>query len=514
MTKHEFANLRIPIEADNPAIIRNNDLCIKCGQCLQVCKNEIAIGRLYDLTSTNDMAICIHCGQCANICPVNAITERKEFDFVRKEIQDPDKIVIFSTSPSVRVGLGEEFNLPAGSFVEGKMVTALRLLGADFVLDTNFSADLTIMEEASELVERITKKNKPLPQFTSCCPAWVKFAETFYPQILPHISSAKSPIGMQGPTIKTFFAQLNHLDSKKIVNVAVTPCTAKKFEIRRSEMIASANYLNEPELHDMDYVITTRELAQWLREEGIDFNALMDSDYDEFMGIASGSGVIFGNTGGVMEAAARTAYYLITGENPPSDFMTLQSVRGMDGIREATVTIDHIPLKLAIVHGTENVRQLIEAWQAGEKQYDFVEVMTCRGGCIGGGGQPKANPITDEIRNARIKSLYHKDHHMTLRFSHENPEIKKTYTGFYHAPLSELAEKLLHTTYLDRSNDLGPLGIIKTKTSVEAKPANLATSTKQYRCTICGYIHEGEIPDDFTCPLCGVPKDLFEEVKH
>lgn len=216
MTKHEFANLRIPIEADNPAIIRNNDLCIKCGQCLQVCKNEIAVGRLYDLTSTNDMAICIHCGQCANICPVNAITERKEFDFVRKEIQDPDKIVIFSTSPSVRVGLGEEFNLPAGSFVEGKMVTALRLLGADFVLDTNFSADLTIMEEASELVERITKKNKPLPQFTSCCPAWVKFAETFYPQILPHISSAKSPIGMQGPTIKTFFAQLNHLDSKKL----------------------------------------------------------------------------------------------------------------------------------------------------------------------------------------------------------------------------------------------------------------------------------------------------------
>lgn len=232
MSKHQFSSIRIPIEPDNPAIIRDDQLCIKCGQCRQVCEKEIAVGRLYDLTSTQDTAICIHCGQCANICPVNAITERKEYEQVRLAINDPDKIVIFSTSPSVRVGLGEEFLMPYGSFVEGKMVAALRALGADYVLDTNFSADLTIMEEASELVERITKQTKPLPQFTSCCPAWVKFAETFYPAILPHISTAKSPIGMQGPTIKTFFAKLNDLDSKKNHQRSSYPMYSK--EIRDS----------------------------------------------------------------------------------------------------------------------------------------------------------------------------------------------------------------------------------------------------------------------------------------
>lgn len=512
MSKHQFSSIRIPIEPDNPAIIRDDQLCIKCGQCRQVCEKEIAVGRLYDLTSTQDTAICIHCGQCANICPVNAITERKEYEQVRLAINDPDKIVIFSTSPSVRVGLGEEFLMPYGSFVEGKMVAALRALGADYVLDTNFSADLTIMEEASELVKRITKQTKPLPQFTSCCPAWVKFAETFYPAILPHISTAKSPIGMQGPTIKTFFAKLNDLDSKKIINVAVTPCTAKKFEIRRPEMKAAADYLNTPELRDMDYVITTRELAQWLKEEKIDFAALDDADYDTFMGAASGAGVIFGNTGGVMEAAARTAYYFITGENPPADFMNLQPVRGMDGIREAKVTIADVPLRLAIVHGTENARQLIESWQKGETTYDFVEVMTCRGGCIGGGGQPKAMPMTDEIRTARINALYAKDSQMTLRLSHENPDIKKAYKEFYASPLSELAEALLHTDYIDRSSDLGEAGIIAATEQIAQDSATPRQSQTQYRCTICGYIHDGDLPDGFICPTCGVPKELFEAV--
>ena len=385
-------------------------------------------------------------------------------------------------------------------------------IGKGSVLDTNFSADLTIMEEASELVKRITKQTKPLPQFTSCCPAWVKFAETFYPAILPHISTAKSPIGMQGPTIKTFFAKLNDLDSKKIINVAVTPCTAKKFEIRRPEMKAAADYLNTPELRDMDYVITTRELAQWLKEEKIDFAALDDADYDTFMGAASGAGVIFGNTGGVMEAAARTAYYFITGENPPADFMNLQPVRGMDGIREAKVTIADVPLRLAIVHGTENARQLIESWQKGETTYDFVEVMTCRCGCIGGGGQPKAMPMTDEIRTARINALYAKDSQMTLRLSHENPDIKKAYKEFYASPLSELAEALLHTDYIDRSSDLGEAGIIAATEQIAQDSATPRQSQTQYRCTICGYIHDGDLPDGFICPTCGVPKELFEAV--
>ena len=222
MSKHLFAELRIPIEPDNPAIMRNEETCIKCGACRQVCEREIAVGRLYDLSSTGDAAICVHCGQCANVCPPASITEVWEYPAVREAIRDPEKVVVFSTSPSVRVGLGEEFGLPAGAFVEGQMVAALRVLGADYVLDTNFAADLTIMEEASELVERVTGGSKPLPQFTSCCPAWVKFAETFYPEMLPHISSAKSPIGMQGPTIKTWFAQKHGIDPAKIVNVALT----------------------------------------------------------------------------------------------------------------------------------------------------------------------------------------------------------------------------------------------------------------------------------------------------
>lgn len=511
MSKHPFVEIRIPIEGDNPAIQRDESKCIKCGNCRRVCEQEIAVGRLYDLASTGDTAICIHCGQCANACPVDSITEVWEYPAVREAIHDPDKVVIFSTSPSVRVGLGESFGMPAGSFVEGQMVAALRALGADYVLDTNFSADLTILEEASELVERVTKKTKPLPQFTSCCPAWVKFAETFYPEILPHISSAKSPIGMQGPTIKTFFAVRMGIDPANIVNVAVTPCTAKKFEIRRPEMAAAAKVTGIDGMRDMDHVITTRELARWLKEEGIDFNALPESEYDTLMGAASGAGVIFGNTGGVMEAAARTAYYLVTGENPPADYLQLAPVRGMDGIRTAKVEIAGVPLTLAVVHGTNNAKALIEDWKAGKGNYDFVEVMTCRGGCIGGGGQPKTEiPMSDEVRKARIASLYAKDGSMELRYSHENPDIKRVYEEFYGAPLSEKAEEMLHTTYGSRAADLGPAGMVEKP--LETPAAAPSAGTKRWKCTICGYIHEGEEPPA-ECPICHVPASLFEEMK-
>lgn len=515
MSKHEFADVRIPIEKDNPAIMRNEELCIKCGNCRRVCEQEIAVGRLYDLVSTGDTAVCIHCGQCANVCPVNSITEVYEYEKVKEAVKDPDKVVIFSTSPSVRVGLGEEFGLPAGSFVEGSMVGALRALGGDYVLDTNFAADLTIMEEASELVERVTKKSKPLPQFTSCCPAWVKFAETFYPEILPHISSAKSPIGMQGPTIKTYFAKERGIDPEKIVNVAVTPCTAKKFEIRRPEMNDSADYLGQPELRDMDHVITTRELAKWIREEGINFHTLKLSEYDKLMGAASGAGVIFGNTGGVMEAAARTAYFLITGENPPEDYLHLEPVRGMEGIKEAQVEIAGVPLRLAVIHGTANARKLIEDWQAGNSTYDFVEVMTCRGGCIGGGGQPKTEvPMTDQIREYRIAGLYSKDSGMKLRYSHENPDIIRVYKEFYIEPLSERAEKMLHTAYNSRKDDLGPAGMVeKPLTGVEEQGSGSTekSAAKKWKCKVCGYIHEGDQPPE-KCPVCQVPAEQFEEI--
>lgn len=524
---HKYTEIRIPIEADNPAIQRHEDLCIKCGQCRQVCEREIGVGRLYDLVSTKDTAICIHCGQCANVCPVNSITEVYEYGEVKEAIKDPDKIVIFSTSPSVRVGLGETFGMAPGSFVEGKMVAALRALGADYVLDTNFSADLTIMEEASELVERITEKKKPLPQFTSCCPAWVKFAETFYPELLPNISSAKSPIGMQGPTIKTYFAKKNNIDPKKIVNVAVTPCTAKKFEIRRGEMNISAKANGSEGMRDMDHVITTRELAMWLKEEGIDIGNLEDEAYDSLMGPASGAGVIFGNTGGVMEAAARTAYYLVTGENPPSDYLRLEPVRGMEGVREATVEMGGLPIRLAVIHGTENARTFIEQMKKEDKSYDFIEVMTCKGGCIGGGGQPKTQvPMTDEVRKARIESLYAKDAKMTLRYSHENPDIKRVYSEFYGNPLSQAAEEMLHTSYYSRAEDLGPEGMVLkefTKPAWEQdKENNEANQEKEekenktmakFRCTVCGYIHEGENPPA-ACPVCKVGPEKFEKLEE
>ncbi|MGL4982180.1 MAG: [FeFe] hydrogenase, group A [Treponemataceae bacterium] len=462
MSKHEFLEARIPIEKDNPSIMRDEDLCVKCGNCRRVCEQDIAVGRLYDMESTADKAICIHCGQCANVCPVDSITEKYDYQLVKQALKDSNKIVIFSTSPSVRVALGEEFGMQSGAFVEGKMVASLRSLGADYVLDTNFAADLTIMEEAHELVERITKKNKVLPQFTSCCPAWVKFVETFYPSMNFNVSTAKSPIGMQGPTIKTFFAKQKGIDAKKIVSVALTPCTAKKFEILRPEMNDSGDYLEMPEIRDMDYVITTRELAKWLKEENINFATLNDSDYDTLMGSASGAGAIFGNTGGVMEAAVRTAAAVITGKNPDLDFISFTNVRGMDGIRSATIELNGIPLRLAVIHGTDNAKKVLDDITQGKIDYDFIEVMTCRGGCIGGGGQPKViMPIDDEVRNARIKALYQKDKNMSLRFSHDNPDIKRVYDEFYGKPLSELAEKMLHTSYTDRSSDLGSKGMVE-----------------------------------------------------
>ena len=498
MSKHLSTSVRVPIEADNPSIVRNESLCVKCGQCRNVCTSPIGVLGTYALEQTGDRAICIHCGQCANVCPVGSITEVYEYPEVKAAVEDKDKIVIVSTSPSVRVALGEEFGLPKGAFVQGKMVALLRALGVDYVLDTNFAADLTIVEEASELLARITgATDKPLPQFTSCCPAWVKFAETYYPELLPHISTAKSPIGMQGPTIKTYFAQKMGIDPRKIVNVALTPCTAKKFEIRREEMNAAGQKLDIPELMDMDNVITTRELALWAKEAGIDFVSLEDSDFDKLMGEASGAGVIFGNTGGVMEAALRTAYAYFTGEQPPKEMLKLEPVRGYDGLREASVELAGRVINVAVVHGTENVRKLIAA---GIEKYHFIEVMTCPGGCIGGGGQPKDFAYdADAARKARIEGLYERDAEMELHLSHENKEIQQLYQEFYDAPLSELAESMLHTTYQDRSADLTK-GARKKMT--------------KWKCSICGYIYEGEeLPADFVCPICKQGADKFVKIE-
>lgn len=544
MGKHLSESIRVPIEADNPAIRRIENLCIKCGQCRDICRDYISVLGYYDLSKTNDTAVCIHCGQCANVCPVSSITETPEMDAVIAAAKDPDKVLIVSTSPSVRVSLGEAFGMQRGSFVEGKMIALLRKLGADYVLDTNFAADMTIVEEASELVERLTTHNKPLPQFTSCCPAWVKFAEIYYPELLPNISSAKSPIGMQGPTIKTYFAKKMGIDPKKIVNVALTPCTAKKFEIRRGEMNASARYLDLPGLRDMDHVITTRELADWAKKADIDFSTLEDSKFDKLMGEASGAGVIFGNTGGVMEAAVRTAYEFVTHEPAPKELYTLEPVRGMQETREAAVEIGTLRLQLAVIYGTSNVRRFLSMAKESGKHYDFIEVMTCPGGCIGGGGQPKAD--VEERRtmvDSRIESLYKRDAQMKLRKSHENPELKQLYEEFYRKPLSPIAEEMLHTSYTDRSGLLGEdAGKYKTLLTfdvdgAEAKNGAAAffgeetgknarsegtddyeevttpgSVTRKWKCRVCGYIYEGDNPPA-ECPICHMDSSYFDEIE-
>lgn len=504
---HQFTDIRVPIEKDNPAVLRIEGLCIKCGKCKEVCQKMIGVAGCYDLEKTGNKAICVHCGQCANVCPTGAITQRNSYLSVTREILNSTKKVVFMTSPSVRVALGEEFGLIPGSYVEGQMVAALRKLGGDFVFDTTFAADLTIMEEASELIDRVTN-DKPLPQYTSCCPAWVRFAETYYPEILPNISSSKSPISMFGPTVKTYFASKEKINPKDIITVAITPCTAKKAEIQREEMIDASIFHQEESYPDVDYVITTRELGAWMKSENIDINDLKEENYDSLMPRGSGAGIIFGNTGGVMEAALRTAYYMITGNQPPVDLLTYAPVRGLEEMKTAEVKINDLTIKVGVIHGLANIRQFLA--REDVNSYHFVEVMTCRGGCIGGGGQPKANIGQDieEIRKQRIQGLYDKDNGINLRNSHDNPELKKLYEEFYKQPSSILAKELLHTSYHPRDDLKEEASIYHYQESTSKKQENGVT----YTCSICGYIYQGDITlelNDYVCPICNVPKDLF-----
>ena len=449
MSKHLSPEVRVPIDKENVSIFREESRCIKCGQCRDMCRDYIGVLGTYDLLRTGDRAICINCGQCANVCPVDSITERDESPQVREAIADPNKVVVVSTSPAVRASLGEEFGMEPGAFVEGKMVALLRALGADYVLDTNFAADLTIVEEASELIRRITQKDRPLPQFTSCCPGWVHFAEIYAPELLPHLSTAKSPIGMQGPTVKTYFAQKMGLDPNQIVHVTLTPCTAKKFEVRREEMHAAADYHGANGMRDTDQVMTTRELARWAKAEGIDWNALEDSAYDSLMGKASGAGVIFGNTGGVMEAALRTVVEIVTGgEMKPLEF---HEVRGMAGIKEAIYDLPGKTVKVCVASGLHNAKQVLDGLKSGELDYDFVEFMACPGGCINGGGQPlqpaDVRSFTD-IKGLRAAALYQQDETMIFRKSHENPFVQTIYKDYLGEPGSHKAHELLHCTYV------------------------------------------------------------------
>lgn len=451
-SSHEHIDKRVPINKDSLSINRDNEKCILCGNCKSVCQFKQGVYGNYNLEKTNDRAICIDCGQCSLVCPTKAIDIKKDYQKVRDILKDKDKIVIFQTSPSIRVSLGEEFDMKPGTMVEQKIVSALKKLGANYVFDTTFGADLTIMEEANELVDRI-KNKKTIPMFTSCCPAWVRFVELFYPKYLENLSTCKSPISMQGAIIKTYFASKMNLDPSKIVNVAITPCTAKKAEIKRKEMNSSATFNNNSDLRDMDYIVTVRELAEWLKEEQINFEELPNTVYDSPLARGTGSGIIFGNSGGVMEAAVRTAYNILTGK----DIETLEfnEVRGLESIKEASININGTNLKLAVVSGTENARKLIEKMEQEQKSYDFIEVMACPGGCIAGGGQPKVDMmLQQEVKKERTNTLYEEDHHSKLRYSHENPEILKLYEEFLIKPLGIKSKALLHTTYESRILEL------------------------------------------------------------
>lgn len=422
----------IYIAKDNLAIERIEEKCIDCGICTNTCRQR------ENIENTSTKSLCINCGQCVQTCPVGAIIPKQDKNKLKEAIKNK-KVCIAYTSPSVRVALGDEFGMEYGEFVQGKLVTALRKIGFKYVLDVTFAADLTIMEEANELVERV-KNNGVLPMFTSCCPSWVKYAEIFYPEILDHISTCKSPIGMQGQIVKNYFIQKHNLNKEDVFCVAITPCTAKKYEISRKEIDGT------------DLVITTKELADIIKEEKIDFANLEDGNYDSLLQEASGAGMIFGNTGGVMEAALRTAYYILTGKELDKEKIEFKEVRGMQNVKEATININGINLNIAIIHKMSSAIPILEQVKNGTSKYHYIEIMNCVGGCIGGGGQPKFKLGEEiQIKEKRIESLYNRDRKDQIRCSHQNPEIIKLYEEFLEKPLSKKSKELLHTTYEDKS---------------------------------------------------------------
>lgn len=456
----EFPGERIikTIDELSPSIVRDNNKCILCRRCVAACAKtqgvyaigmqnrgfKTQIGSEFG-KSLNEVA-CINCGQCIAACPTGALTEKDATKEVWAALNDPDKYVVFQTAPAVRVAIGEEFGMPIGTRCTGKMVSAIRRLGADKVFDVDFAADLTIMEEGTELLNRI-KNGGVLPMITSCSPGWIKYCETFYPDFIPNLSTCKSPNQMQGAVTKTYFAKQNDLDPRDIYVVSVMPCTAKKFEIARPEF-------GRDGYRDVDANLTTRELARMIRQAGLDFVHLPEEEFDDMLGESTGAGVIFGVTGGVMEAALRTVVDVLTGKDMPR--LEYADVRGLEGIKEATVSVNGTDINVAIVHGTANAAKLLNAIRAGEKTYHFIEVMGCPGGCVTGGGQPIVDARTRyyvDPRAARAAATYSEDESMAIRKSHKNPAIQKLYAEFLGEPNSHIAHELLHTTYVDRSKE-------------------------------------------------------------
>jgi iron-only hydrogenase group A len=453
------------VDESTPALVRDTAKCVLCRRCVTVCNDIQGVGGLFPqnrgfdtvvgpaFCSDLDDIVCVQCGQCGAVCPVGAISERDQIAEVFAALDDPTKTVVVQTAPAIRAALGECFGYAPGTLVTGKMVTALRRLGFDAVFDTNFTADLTIIEEGTELLTRlkkalVDKADVALPMFTSCSPGWIKFIEYFYPDMLPNVSTCKSPQQMFGAIAKTYYAKKIGKKPEDMVVVSVMPCTAKKFECQRPEM-------NDSGVQDVDIVLTTRELGRMIKQAGIDFDSLADGVQDSPIGLSSGAADIFANTGGVMEAALRTVYEIVTGKPFPFANLHVEPVAGLEGVKEASVTFEEtvpewsflkgVTAKVAVAHGLGNARSIIERVRAGTAQLHFIEVMTCPGGCIGGGGQPRMT--TNEVRKARIGAIYKEDEGKELRKSHENPDVKKIYEEFLGQPLGEVSHHLLHTHY-------------------------------------------------------------------
>lgn len=456
------------IDTSSKSVVRDMNKCILCRRCIRTCQDFQGVGALEAANRGIDTeiqtfldhplgdAICINCGQCINRCPTGALREKDRTAEVWEALDNPQKVVVIQTAPAPRAAIGEEFGLPPGTSVTKKLNTALKMVGFDYVFDTNFAADLTIMEEGTELLTRLKKtivdgEQVPMPMLTSCSPGWVKYCEHYYPELLQNLSTCKSPQQMFGALIKTYFAQKQGIDPSTIVSVSLMPCVAKKYEADRPEMMASG-------FRDVDYALTSRELAQMIQQTGVKITDLDDSPFDDPMGIGSGAGLIFGATGGVMEAAIRTAYEIVTGEEVPFENLNIMPVRGMSGVKEAELFIPHAvdawkflegkTVRVAIAHGTANAKKIMDIVQRGEAQWHFVEIMACPGGCLGGGGQPV--PTNETIREARARAIYAEDESLGLRKSHLNPQVIQLYTDFLGEPLGHRSHELLHTTYTPR----------------------------------------------------------------
>lgn len=447
------------IDEVSPSVVRDNNKCILCRRCVAACEktqgvyaigmqnrgSKTQVGSVFG-KSLNEVA-CINCGQCVAACPTGALTEKDATRTVWEALADETKTVIFQPAPAVRVALGEEFGMPIGTASTGKLAAACRRLGADKVFDVNFSADLTILEEGTELLGRI-KNGGVLPMITSCSPGWIKYCEHFYPEFLPNLSTCKSPHEMQGALCKTYFASKNGIDPQNIFTVSVMPCTAKKFEAERPEM-------GQNGYRDVDAVLTTRELAKMIRQASIDYPSLPDENFDDMLGDSTGAGIIFGVTGGVMEAALRTVADIVSGEELQS--IEYHDVRGLQGIKEAVIDIDGTKIRVAAVHGTANAGNLLDCIKRKEKSYHFIEIMGCPGGCVTGGGQPYVDARTRyrvDPAKARAEATYTEDERMTIRKSHKNPSVMKLYDEFLGEPCGHKSHELLHTRYTERDRYL------------------------------------------------------------